>query len=736
MFNASTGRELTDDTSTFGWQRSVSVTDRRGAVAPKRARIASRLGKLSGVTSLAAGLDAERDRLFLWVPVSFGCGIALYFSLPREPALTAVLLVTVVTGIIALRAGYGRMSGAAFLGLFLASLGLTDASLRNRWIAAPVIAETGRAVPVTGRVAGVEHREDGAARLFVAPERIGSLPETDLPRTVSLWLRGNWAVPAPGETVGFNAVLLPPPDAAVPGGFDYARQAWFAGIGGVGFITSPPERRKARTAPGYVSGLATAIERLRLSIAERIQEAVPGSAGTVAAALVTGERGAIPETDKEALRASGLAHILAISGLHMMLVVGTLFWATRAAFALSPGLALHKPIKKWAAVIALSGGAGYLVLSGASIATQRAFIMAAIMLVAVLLDRPAITLRNVAIAAMIVLVMTPEALVTASFQMSFAATVALVSSYEALRAASVNRTERATPPWLRFIWRAGVGLVLTALIAGLATGPFAAFHFNRVAVYGLVANVAAMPLVSVLVMPAGLAAVCLMPFGLEGPALAVMGLGIEGVLSVAQTVSGWDGAVRMVPQMPMAVLLVIVSGGLWLTLWRGGIRLLGLPLIAAGLAATVLVSPPDLFVSRDVRMAALRTGEGLVFLPRAGSDYEVEVWQRAAGVIPDPTGGERSRCDKRACVAGTENLRVSYVIDPMAFSEDCGWADVIVTPLVPPDWCRGQTGRPTVIGPGDAVRSGAMTLTRIAGGLRIDTAAAHSGDRPWTRRNR
>ena len=225
-----------------------------------------------------------------------------------------------------------------------------------------------------------------------------------------------------------------------------------------------------------------------------------------------------------------------------------------------------------------------------------------------------------------------------------------------------------------------------ALIAGLATGPFAAFHFNRVAVYGLVANVAAMPLVSILVMPAGLAAVCLMPFGLEAPAVVVMGLGIEGVLAVADTVSGWEGAVRMVPQMQMAVLLVIVSGGLWLTLWRGGIRLMGLPVIAAGLAATMLTAPPDLFISRDVRMAALRTDGGLVFLPRAGSDYEVEVWQRAAGVFPGAAGEERTICDKRACVAAAGDLRVSYVIDPMAFAEDCRWANVIVPPLAPTDW--------------------------------------------------
>jgi len=714
---------VVDETSTTGAYRALS--------RPVPHRAVSWLAAGFGTISLAAFLDRERERLFLWSPVAFGLGIAVYFALPREPALPAILIVTAITGLAAVRRGTGRASGLVFSALFLAALGLTDASLRTLRVAAPVIEATTGTVPLTGRVTGVERREDGTARLLVAPERIGSLPAAELPRTLSLWQRGKWAVPAPGDTVAFRAVLLPPPDAAVPGGFDYARQAWFAGIGGVGFITAPPEPVAARVPAGRLARLSTDIERLRLTIAARIEEALPGSAGAIAAALITGERGTIPEADKEALRASGLAHILAISGLHMMLVVGTLFFVSRAAFALSPDLALGRPIKKWAALIALAGGTGYLVLSGASIATQRAYIMVAIMLVAVLLDRPAITLRNVALAALIVLVLRPEALATASFQMSFAATVGLVSTYEFLRMRASRRAEPVLPGWLRFAIRGVVGLALTALIAGLATGPFAVFHFNRVAIYGLAANVAAMPLVSMLVMPMGLAAACLMPFGLEGPALALMGMGIDGVLAVARTVSQWDGAVRVVPQAPIAALLTVVAGGLWLALWRGGVRLAGLPSVALGVAMMAQVDPPDIYVSRDARMAALDTGAGLVFLPRAGSDYVVETWQRTAGIPPDPSATPRPDCDDAACVAMRDDLRISYVRAPLAFEEDCGWADVVVTDLVPPQWCRDTA---LVIGPEEAAENGAMTLRRTQTGFTMDTSAAHTGLRPWARR--
>lgn len=714
---------MTDETAPIGGTRAGSTSHRRGLVG----RIANHVGGLS----IPGLIEAENERLFLWAPVAFACGIAIYFALPREPSLAAVAVFCAGLGAAAVRAGRGRLPGILAIALFLAALGLLDAAWRTQRVAGPVVEDSGWASPVTGRVVSVEDREGGAARIVIAPDAISDWRPDMLPRRLSLWKRGNWPVPPPGATVTFDAVLMPPPDAAVPGGFDYARQAWFAGIGGVGFVTSAPEFAAPRTGT-VVSDLAARVEILRQAVTEAIKAALPGHAGAIAAALITGKRGAIPESDVEALRASGLAHILAISGLHMMLVVGTLFWAARATFALSPSLALTRPIKKWAAAIALAGGSGYLVLSGASIATQRAFVMAAIMLVAVLLDRPAISLRNVAIAALVVLALTPEALVTASFQMSFAATVALVAGYEALRTGRAGHERTVMPGPVRFLWRAVFGLVLTALIAGLATGPYAAFHFNRVAVYGLVGNIAAMPLVSALVMPAGLAAVCLMPFGLEWLPLAIMGAGIEGVLRVAETVAGWAGSVRMVPQMPMSALLTITIGGLWLALWRTPLRYAGLAVIAIGTGLAVLAPRPDLYVARDGAMAAFRSGDEMVFLPRPGSDYETEMWLRSAGLDTAAiAAGPSPACDGAACVADNGRLRVSYVFGAMAFAEDCAWADVVVTRLNPPAWCGREA---LVIGPAEQAALGAVTLRQTGSGLLMRTAVEVAGERPWARR--
>lgn len=718
-------------------RRDRPARTRPGPLAWLRLRAASMGRTLPGAEPL---LEREGDRLFLWVPVAFGSGIALYFALLREPSLIAIAVLVALLALAVRQFGLWSMGGRLVLAGLLIALGAMTATLRSEWVAAPVIHERLVGAQVRGRVVGIDPREDGDVRLRVQPVSIrhydGDLDRQHLPRTLSLWSRGSWAVPALGATVSFRAVLMPPPDAAIPGGFDYARQAWFDGIGGVGFLISAPQAARGPPA-GLLTWINLEIDAFRGRVAERIRQTLPGPTGAIAVALITGQRGAIQEADQEALRASGLAHILAISGLHMMLVVGTLFWATRALLALSPTLALTRPIKKWAAVTALVGGCGYLLLSGGSVATQRAFIMAAIMLVAVLLDRPAITLRNVAIAALVVLAMTPEALVGAGFQMSFAATIGLVAAYEAVRSARRGRGPLFRSGVLRFTVGAVAGLVFTALIAGLATGPFAAFHFNRVAVYGLIGNVAAMPLVSLVVMPAGLVAALTMPFGLEAPALAAMGLGIDSVLVVAHTVAGWEGAVRFVPQMPMAALLLIAFGGLWLALWRTAWRSLGVIGIAGGLILAHATSPPDVLIARDAGMLALRSQTGgLIFLPRAKSSYTADLWRRQVGSsgLNEEANAALARCDASACVAEVRAeagaIRASYVLDPAAFGEDCGWADIVVSAMPVPDWCRAAA---FVFSPDDAERTGAMALTRTPTGFDVETAVHRSGIRPWTR---
>ena len=355
------------------------------------------------------------------------------------------------------------------------------------------------------------------------------------------------------------------------------------------------------------------IANLRAAVGDRIETALPGDTGEIANALITGDRQGIPDETTEALRQSGLGHMLAISGLHMALVAGAVFGFLRGFFALSPNLALKRPIKKWAAAGALAAAAFYLVLSGASIATQRSFIMMAVMLVAVLLDRRAFSVRNVAVAATIVLFLTPEAILTASFQMSFAATLALIAGFEVIAERRRQRLAIGPPAertLARTIFSLIGGLLLTSILAGLATAPFAAFQFNRTAPLSLIANLLAVPALSLLVMPMALVAVVLMPFGLEGPPLGVADFGIAYITRVADNVAAWTGSAGLVPTAPVASLLLVSLGLVWLCLWRQRWRLAGLPIIGLGLVVAAFGPHPDLLVTEEGETIAVRGADG------------------------------------------------------------------------------------------------------------------------------
>jgi len=345
--------------------------------------------------------------------------------------------------------------------------------------------------------------------------------------------------------VRLRAVLQPPAEPAAPGALDFARQAYFQRLGAVGYVFG---RAEVLAPADHQLPFGLWLHRLREAMAARILEALPGESGAVAAALMTGVRGAIPEEVMATMHDSGLAHLLAISGLHMGLVVGLLFFALRAGMALVPGLALRRPIKKWVAVGAILGALGYLLLTGATVPTQPAFVMVSLVLVAVMLDRRGLSLRLVAWAAVFVLAAAPESLLSASFQMSFAAVIALITGYEvtAERGLAALGERRLAVRVVAYL----AGVAVTSLIAGLATAPFALYHFNRIAWYGLLANLVAVPLTAFWIMPWALVAFALMPFGAEALALAPMGWGIDLLLAVARDVAALPSAVSLVPATP------------------------------------------------------------------------------------------------------------------------------------------------------------------------------------------
>lgn len=691
---------------------------------------------------LRASFFAEADRWFLWSPVLLGTGIALYFSLSFEPWLGLVwgLFGLSVLALYLLRRRETAVLDLVVAALFCVALGLAVAATRTAWVSAPVLQSTWSG-ELTGRIVQSEVTRTGGLRVIVEPLTMRRLALDAMPARVMLSIRIKNVTVEPGETVRLRARLMPPPEPVEPGGFDYARQIWFDQIGGTGFAYSAPER----IAPPRYS-FADWLARLRTRISAHVRASIDGPAGAVAAALITGEKDAIPADTVDDLRKAGLSHVLSISGLHMVLFAGSLFWLLRAGFALSSRLALYHPIKKWAAATAMVGATTYLLLSGAGIATQRAWVMISLMFVAILLDRPAISMRNVALAALIILIWQPESLLSASFHMSFAAVVALIAFYEAPFIQRLIVTERnvvqipALGP-LRFLWRNLLGIALTTTVAGLATGAYAAFHFDRIAPYSMAGNLGAMPLVSAIIMPCALIALVLMPFGLDGPALWIMGKGIEGMLAIAHRVASWDGSDRLIAAAPMSALVAVTFGGLWLALWRTRWRFLGVAPIVLGLLLWGTGTRPDVLINRDGKLVAMRGTDGRLILSAARPAYAAGIWLRHDGDPREPrdaTKSDAKRCDALGCVWQQPGQPVIAMPTSLgALADDCHHADIIVASFGMPYRVRKACTRPIVIDYFDLWREGATTLTRAADGTWMrNTARMARGDRPWVQQRK
>lgn len=686
---------------------------RSGPVMHVRDRLASTGGWIEALRHQFVGECGQR-RSFLWIPILFAAGILVYGRLPREPMLPAIIAVAVFSASVAAWRYRRNRPFRAWLAIALVACGTLAAQLRTEWLTGPVLDQ-----PVfgtlDGTVAEIDVRAGRPVRLVLTDPAIETWQPVRLPGRIRVSLTGRDTNPEIGQRIAVRARIGPVPGPAVPGGYDPRRAAFYRGIGASGFAVG---RWQPKEQAGDVPvSLRIAIERARQSLVARILGNVDGTPGAVAGALLVGERGHIPEDAVESLRDAGLAHILAISGLHMALFAGTVFMLVRTLLALSGPMALTRPIKKWAALAAIFAAFGYLLLSGGNVATIRAFIMAVIMFCAVLADRPALSLRNLAIAAMVILVMEPESVAEPGFQMSFAAVAALIAFYEVWR--DRPRRNLAEPPAtlagraLRGMVRSVAAVGLTTLIAGLATGPVGAFYFNHVSHYSLLANLLALPVLSLVVMPFGLIGLAMMPFGLESLPLAVMAAGIQTILAIATWVSGLDGSTATVPSVAPVLYVVYIAGFFWICLWRLRWRWLGLiPITAAVSAAPFLTESPDVLISNTGTMVAVRDETGILRVSaRRPSDFVLEQWFKRDGEsVPDRESLTTGIvCDRSACLAHMKNGAgwLAHVRRPEAFAEECRKATVIVTPLAAPPNC----GAVLVIDEADLERFGAHSIT-------------------------
>ena len=681
-------------------------------------------------------LDAERSRWMLWLPVALGLGIAIYFELPSEPALWLGPALAAAALALVFFAPAGSLSRAVAIGLVAAAVGFGLIAWRTASLAAPTLSRPLFNINVEGRIADIQRLPEGVRVVLEAVRLKGNgAPPVEM---TPVRLRVSLSKGAPPLHVGDRILVLanisPPAGPAAPGAFDFQRVAWYQQLGAVGYALAPA----AVIEPGKPDGFVRAIDALRADVVERIMKALPGPEGGVVAALLAGEQTAVDKDIAQAMRDSGLAHILSISGLHIVFVVALVMGLVRHGIALVPPLALRIDAKKIAAVLALMAALFYTALAGAPVPAQRACAMAGFALLAILLDRAALSLRLVAWSAVIVLAVAPESLTGASFQMSFAAVVALIAAWEAAAGWRRRLHERADRARHRWLWRlvAAIGASLaTTLIASIATGAFAAYHFNRLSLLGVVANLLGVPLTGFWIMPWGLLAMLLMPLGLERFALVPMGWGVEGLNGIARYVGSWPDAATLVPSMPGASLWLITVGGLWFCLWRHRWRFAGLPVVVIGL----LLGPPpapDLLMSDDGRVLGLRDDKGVVHVASSRTDrFVADAWARRSG----QEGAKRwlASADEEAAGLGCRTglcrwrkgpWRIALVSDDRRLAEACANADIVLSTVDAQGRCRGPR---LVIDRRDAWREGAQALWLDEQGVRRETANARRGDRPW-----
>ncbi|MEM7302502.1 MAG: ComEC/Rec2 family competence protein [Pseudomonadota bacterium] len=674
------------------------------------ARLTSRASTFRFAVQQALNVEDEHQSWFNFYPVALGVGIAAYFALPHEPMLWAPAVLVVVLAAVAVRLDIARARGRWFLIFCLIFAGLSVAKVRTEFAATPMLASE-IATGVSGIIVARDVRSNGSVRYTIAPKKIDRW-EGRLPPFVRISQRKPNELLEVGATMSAFARLSPVGGPLVPRGFDFAFHAYFSGIGANGFMLGSPKR--AGPSPSSMSlhtRSSVAINQLRSAVRGRIEAAIPGHTGALAAALIVGDRSGIPSEVNDHLRRAGLAHILAISGLHMVLVTGTVLYVIRFGFALFPGLILRFPAKKLAAAGALIVATIYLLLSGMGIATQRAFIMLSVMLIAVLADRRAITMRNVAIAALIVLIIAPQSLVSPSFQMSFAAVAALVAAYEVWR--SREHREKSTFGWLNAARNASGwvgGLTMTSLVAGTATSVYAAYHFYRIAPLGLIANVLAMPIVTLAIMPLALASVFLMPFGLESLALYPMALAIDAVIEIAHAAEIYSPS-GSVGQLPVSALLVGTTICACLFLLRSWFRFAGLALVPVFAGITMVQQTPDIIISENgKRVGVLDVQHNTDTISVSGSrraGFAIENWQNAYQVKAEKG---QFRCDRSGCAIRLSNgLLMAHSRTPQGLSEDCEIADIVVTSLNAAKLCSSRENI-IVVDSTDLARSGAQSL--------------------------
>lgn len=719
-------------------------------------------------------LSAERPRLPLWIPVCIGLGIALYFVQSMPTPLWPYLVAVCVAALCA----WGTRSRELLFLLSMAALtlllGAAAASFRLQQVEAPVLQEPVYFKMVEGTIEDIQPQEK-KVRLILRDPVVETLEPAHTPARLSISLKApapvggglgrghtcakdkDCAANAPhlasplmgevriGQRVRLPAMLFPPPSPAMPGAYDFARMFYFQKLGAVGFSPRQPSPSPVGGGPGWGQTCSASREcpppnlppngggmtALRLSISNHLVAIMGEESGAIASALMVGEQSRVSEEVADSMRASGIYHILSISGLHMTLATGIIFFTTRLLLTAIPYTALRWPTKKLAAIAGLLGGFAYLMLAGAPVPAVRSYIMVACVLGAVLVDRKGISMYSLSWAATLILLFMPESLFTASFQLTFAATMAIVSLYERWGHVLFH----ANAPLVKRCFLYFFGLILTSLAASLYTSPLAITHFNRMAIYGILANMLIVPLSSFWIMPLAMLALLAMPFGWDAPFLHLLKLGFEWMMAMSRFVAHFPYANIALPSPTHLGFVLVIIGGLWLALWASRLRYAGLALLVAGLATIAQFRPYDMIISDDAKRVAYRSESGRWAMLRGDVDsFEAEIWLRMQGAETMLSRKQALKtmpelaCDKTTCHVerGATSAVVSIRKDAKADLCKSG-ADIVVSPgrLDCDDISH-------VIDRSFVEKHGAVALRFGQGMVEVDTTHQNRGQWPWT----
>ena len=678
----------------------------------------------------------QKQNYLLWAPIFLSIGIGLYFSLALElPALLPVFFLTITSVIyVFLKDTPTSLTHHTIklivTALLLISLGFTTAKMRTDLVMTPILEKKIKTTQLSGIIRSIEKLEKGkSSRIILSDLDIEDLSDEKTPKKVRLRIHKDQNIEV-GQYVNLLVGLNPPSGPLIPGGFDFRRYLFFQQIGAVGFVYNEPEILEVKVDQNKN------VEHLRHKIAAYFHEKLPQNTAAIASALIVGQKNAIADDDRQAIRDAGLAHMLAISGLHIGLFSGILFFILRFIMACIPNLALSYPIKKIAAVGALTGASFYMVLAGMTVPTQRAVIMSAIVFLAIILDRSPISLRMVAVAAFVILLMLPENILSVSFQMSFAAVTCLIHFYDITRNLWTNLYTNSN--WIKKILLYFMSVCITTIIASIATAPFALYHFNQVSFIGSIANLIAVPLLAFIIMPFAILSLCLMPFDLANASINVMGGGIQSMLDISYWAASLPYAIIRMPAWPFMSFILLICASLWIIVWKGTGKLLAIPLFFFAIVTTQQLKMPDILISASHKLFLFKDQDGTLKTSTRRSDrFVLENWEKLYGVPLKsasllPYKGEllnENNCGETGCRFIQNKYRISYVRYPYILKEECAWADLVIS--VEPVQ-KSACAAPHIIDKFDTYRSGTHAIYLEDSDVVIHTSIDKNIQRPWS----